>query len=86
MNSINQQQIEENHQDLAGKEAIEKLKELVEKPSTCFFCSNIKTGIPFSTRPMTVQKVDEEGNLWFLSSNDSNTHSELQQDPFVQLL
>ena len=86
MNSINQQQIEENHQDWAGTEAIEKLKELVEKTSTCFFCSNIKTGVPFSTRPMAVQKVDKEGNLWFLSSNDSHTYSELQKDPFVQLL
>src|ERR1700759_3812808 len=86
MNSINQQQIEENHQDLAGAEAIEKLRELVSKTWTCFFCSNIKTGLPFSTRPMAVQQVDDEGNLWFLSSNDSHTYSELEKDPFVQLL
>jgi len=86
MISINQQQIEENHQDLAGTKAIEKLQELVTKTSTCFFCSNIKTGIPFSTRPMAVQKADDEGNLWFLSSNDSHSYDELQNDPFVQLL
>src|ERR1700761_5586971 len=86
MNSISEQQIEENHQDLAGTEAIEKLKELVGKTSTCFFCSNIKTGVPFSTRPMSVQKVDEEGNLWFLSADDSYKDKELKTDPFVQLL
>jgi general stress protein 26 len=86
MDSINQQQIEDNYQDLAGTDAIEKLKELVAKTWTCFFCSNIKTGIPFSTRPMAVQQVDDQGNLWFLSSNDSHKDNELQSDPFVQLL
>src|ERR1700748_351572 len=86
MNSINQQQIEENYQDLAGSDAIEKLKELVAKTWTCFFCSNIKTGIPFSTRPMAVQQVDDEGNLWMLSSNDSHKDIEIKSDPFVQLL
>src|ERR1700744_1357649 len=86
MNSINEQQIEENHQDLEGGEAIEKLRELVGKTWTCFFCSNIKTGIPFSTRPMAVQQVDEEGNLWLLSSNDSHKDIEIKSDPFVQLL
>jgi len=86
MNSINEQEIEENTENLEGSPAITKLKELVEKTSTCFFCSNIKTGIPFSTRPMSVQKIDEEGNLWFLSSDDSHKNMEINKDPFVQLL
>lgn len=86
MNSINQQQIEENIENLEGTAAIDKIKGLVGKTSTCFFCSNIKTGIPFSTRPMSVQKVDDDGNLWFLSADDSNKDMELKTDPFVQLL
>ena len=86
MNSINEQQIEENHQDLEGAQAVEKLRELVGKTCTCFFCSNIKTGLPFSTRPMAVQQVDDEGNLWFLTSNDSHTYTELQSEPLTQLL
>jgi len=86
MNSINQQQIEENIKNLEGSEAVEKIRELVGKTSTCFFCSNIKAGIPFSTRPMSVQKVDDEGNLWFLSADDSHKDHELKTDPFVQLL
>ena len=85
MDSINQQQPEENFKDLASAEALEKIKELAEK-KTCFFCSNIKTGIPFSTRPMSVQQIDADGNFWFLSSNDSHKDSELHLDPFVQLL
>lgn len=37
MNSINQNQPEENRADLNGAEAIAKIKELVEKAETCFF-------------------------------------------------
>ncbi|MDB5111267.1 MAG: ral stress protein [Mucilaginibacter sp.] len=85
MNSINQQQPEDNFKDLNGPEAVKKLKDLAEGAKTCFFCSNIKTGIPISARPMTVQNVDEEGNLWFLSANDSHTDSDISRDPFVQL-
>lgn len=34
---------------------------------------------------MSVQEVDEQGNLWFLSANDSHKNEELSQDPSVRL-
>jgi general stress protein 26 len=86
MDSINQQQPEENTKNLQGPEAIEKIKDLVKQSPTCFFCTNIKTGLPLSTRPMAVQKVDDEGNFWFLSANDSHKNDEVDHDPFVHLL
>ncbi|PWG78913.1 pyridoxamine 5'-phosphate oxidase family protein [Pararcticibacter amylolyticus] len=86
MDSINQQQPEDNFKDLKGTEAIEKMKTLADHAASCFFCSNIKTGIPFSTRPMTVLEVDNKGNFWFLSSDDSFKNEELSKDPFVHLL
>jgi general stress protein 26 len=85
MNSINQEQPEENFQNLTGEEAVAKLKDLAEGAKTCFFCSNIKTGLPSSARPMTVQDVDDEGNLWFLMANDSETCKEIQHEPVAQL-
>lgn len=85
MNSINQNQPEDNFKNLEGVEAVKKIRELADK-ATCFFCSNIKTGLPFSTRPMAVQTVDDEGTLWFLSANDSHMNSEIAKDAFVQLL
>src|SRR6201996_1284547 len=85
MNSINQQQPEDNHQHLAGPDAIKKIKELADK-ATCFFCTNIKSGLPFSTRPMSVQQIDNEGNFWFLSANDSGVNKELSHEPLTQLL
>ncbi|WP_134090470.1 pyridoxamine 5'-phosphate oxidase family protein [Olivibacter sp. XZL3] len=87
MDSINKQQEEKNKKDLQGKEAIEKVKELVNISEACFFCTDLnKVGVPLSIRPMAVQKVDDDGNLWFLSASDSHKNEEIQRDPFVHLL
>jgi len=85
MDSINKQQPEKNHEDLKGQEATKKIKDLVDSAKTCFFCTS-KTGEAFATRPMAVQKVDDDGNLWFLSATDSHKNEELQTDSKVQLL
>jgi general stress protein 26 len=86
MDSINQQQPEENHRDLTGTEAGKKIRQLAEKSGNCFFCTSIRTGQRFSTRPMAVQQVDEDGTCWFLSAKDSHKNSHIAQDPSVQLL
>jgi general stress protein 26 len=87
MDSINQQQPEKNFESLSDKEAQKKIKELIEKAkNTCFFCTNIKSGEPFSTRPMSVQKIDDDGTLWFLSPIDSHKNEHLLHNPSVQLL
>ena len=78
--------MEDNIKHLQNTEAVEKIKEIVEKADTCLFCTNMKTGEPFSTRPMSTQEVDNEGNLWFLSDKQSNKNMELKQDDHVQLL
>lgn len=86
MDSINQQQPEDNIKDLNGTEAAVKIKELAESAKTCFFVSDIKTGVPASIRPMSPQKIDDEGNFWFLSANDSHKNLEVSGNPFVHLL
>ncbi len=86
MDSINQQQTEENFKDLYAADAIKKIKELTDKSPSCFFCTDIETGKSFSTRPMSVQQVDEQGNLWFMSANDSHKNAEIENDFAVQLL
>jgi general stress protein 26 len=85
MDSINQQQAEQNHADLYDQEALKKLKAHCEK-KTCFFCTGIGIGQPFETRPMSVQKVDDRGRLWFLSANDSHKNGQIRENAFVQLL
>ena len=86
MDSINKNQDESNHADLHNKEAVAKIKELVKSANTCFFCTHLKKDEPFTTRPMSVQEVDDDGNLWFLSSTDSNKNEELKNNDSVQLL
>ncbi len=86
MDSINRQQPEENHKDLHGREAGEKIKELAAKNKTCYFCTAITTDRPVTVRPMSVQKMDEEGNFWFLSAVDSHKNQEILLDNKVQLL
>ncbi|SFI23308.1 pyridoxamine 5'-phosphate oxidase family protein [Halpernia frigidisoli] len=86
MDSINQNQEEKNHEDLNNQEAVKKIKDLVSTAESCFFCTNLKSNEPFATRPMAVQKVDDEGNLWFLSSVDSHKNEELKDNDAVQLL
>lgn len=86
MDSINKNQTGDHHEDLSGKKAIEKMKALIDKASSCFFCTNGSNHLPFSTRPMAVQKTDEEGNIYFLSATDSRKNKEIAENATVQLL
>lgn len=85
MDSINKNQEENNFEALSGEEGIKKIKELIDKASSCFFCTRGETGFPVSCRPMSVQKTDDNANLWFLSPIDSNKNQEIATDSSVQL-
>jgi general stress protein 26 len=84
MNSIDKNQEEKNKEGLSGSKAVEKIKELSDG-QTCFFCTVALEGDPKGTRPMSVQKTDDEGTLWFLSPDDSFTIKEIEADPRVKL-
>ncbi len=85
MNSINESQTEHNHENLRGAAAVEKIRELVDKAESCFFSTSIAVSGSCGTRPMGVQKVDDEGNLWFLSACDSHKDQEIAIQPEVTL-
>ena len=85
MNSINNNQPEENHEDLNREEALKKIKELIAQSDTCFFCTEDGTGPSKGVRPMSIQEVDDAGFLWVLLANDSHTYEEVTADPNVQL-
>lgn len=84
--SNNTQPTDEHVKTLQGTEALEKLRALATKAENCFFCTNIKTGLPVSIRPMNVLEVDDEGNLWFMSMKDSTKNKEIALDPFTHVL
>ncbi len=83
MDSINKNQPEKNFEDLRSGAAIDKIKQIVKDAKTCFFCTSASLGS--HSRPMSVQQVDNDGNLWFLSSEDSHKNIELAEDPTVRL-
>ncbi len=85
MDSINKTLSEHNYENLSGTPAIEKIKHIIDKAESCFFTTSVAISESSGTRPMGVQKVDDEGNLWFLSANDSHKNSEIHIDPKVTL-
>ncbi len=85
MDSINREQPEDNREDLSGSAAMERIRELLEKTQSCFFCTAVSIGDSGATRPMSVQEVDDNGTLWFLSASDSHKNAEIARDPSVRL-
>lgn len=65
-------------------DAIKKLKELAESAHICMFCTNLNV-LPIAARPMSIEEVDEDGNIWFISSAHSNKNEEIKHDDQVQL-
>lgn len=70
--------------NLTHQEAIVKFKELIKHQPTCLFTTRL-TQVPLTTRPMSVQKVCDQGNFWFLSSSESDKNAEIAIDERVQL-
>ena len=85
MDSINRNQPEDNRENLVGKDAVERIREVVKKTESCFFCTAVSTGGSGATRPMAVQDVDDAGTLWFLSASDSRKNRELAGAPAARL-
>ena len=85
MDSINRNQPEDNHADLAGDEAARRIQAMSEDAPSCFFCTSAAMGATQGIRPMSVEKADDAGNLWFLSASDSHKNREIEADPKVRI-
>jgi general stress protein 26 len=70
--------------NLMNNEAIETLRQIAQDADIALFSTNLEK-IPLSTRPMSTQQVDDEGNLWFMSRRGSNKNMAIEQDSRVQL-
>lgn len=73
------------HEDLTGKPAVERLREIARAADTAMFITQHEE-FPLMVRPMAVQEVDAEGTLWFLSAADSDKNIDLERDPRVTLV
>jgi len=73
----------ENKQHLAGNKAIEKIKELAED-NICMFCTYENNRI--ISRPMSTQRIDDDGSIWFLSRKDSNKNMQIADNHEIYLM
>src|SRR5690606_18831354 len=68
-----------SQKNLYNQEAKDKIKELAESIDFAMMCTNLQN-IPFHSIPMSTKEVDEEGNIWFLSSKESHHTQHLLKD------
>jgi general stress protein 26 len=74
-----------NIENLNNKEAIDKLKSLVDEIMVCLFCTDLKTDDGATCRPMSAIKVCDQGNIWFFSEKNSDKNNAIKSDKDVQL-
>lgn len=66
-------------------EAIYKIKEIVGDVGVTMFITDL-SNIPLHAVPMRTKKVDNQGNLWFLSSIVHDTVKNIQINHHVELI
>ncbi|HEX5652232.1 MAG TPA: pyridoxamine 5'-phosphate oxidase family protein [Chitinophagaceae bacterium] len=69
---------------LDHNQSVQKVKDMAERADICFFTTAL-TELPLSTRPMSTQKVENDGSLWFFSEKDSDKNQHIERDNRVQL-
>lgn len=73
-------------ENLQHREAIEKLRMLVNQIDVGMLCSYPSDSKFVHAVPMSRQEVDETGAIWFLFSSDSESCMHLQENPDLSLL
>lgn len=73
-------------ENLDNREAIDKLKLMVDKIDIGMMCTNTAENNNLHAVPMSRQEVDDEGNLWFLFSSHSETYKNLQKNKHISIL
>lgn len=72
-------------ENLTSKEALEKMTTLVNDIKFAMLLTALDTQ-PISAVPMTTKKVDEQGDIWFLSGLNSDHNTNIVKSSKVQLL
>ena len=71
--------------DKYNDEAIEKIKSLAEGIDFTMFITNLEHA-PLHAVPMSTKKVDNQGNIWFLTSIEHDTAKHIEHNEKVQLI
>lgn len=73
-------------ENLDNRQAIDKLRLMVDKIDIGMMCTNTAEINNLHAVPMSRQEVDDEGNLWFLFSSESETYKNLQKNNYISVL
>lgn len=83
MNKLNN--IKMSKENLYNQEAKDKIKEMAEGIDFAMMATNLKQ-IPLHMIPMSTKKVDDQGNIWFLSNKNSTHNRNLMNDADLHLI
>lgn len=61
--------------NLESGEAHKKMKEIADSINICMYCT-MEQGSDMASRPMGTSQVDEDGTIWFFSSEEHNVVQE----------
>jgi general stress protein 26 len=73
-------------ENLDNREAIDKLKGMVDEIDIGMLCTNTAENGNLHAVPMSRQEVDDDGNVWFLFSSQSETYQNLQKSNQISVL
>lgn len=72
-------------ENLYNEDAKKKIKEMAEAIDFTMMATDLEN-LPLHMIPMSTKKVDEDGNIWFLSSKNSTHHKNLMNVPQLHLI
>lgn len=67
------------------KDGLQKMRSLLDDTKIVMMATRLDK-IPFSVCPMTLQQMDEQGDLWFFTSKESDLFKDIDYDNRVQIL
>lgn len=73
-------------ENLMGQEAIEKLKDMVDKIDMGMMGTYQEGSEFIYAVPMSRQELDEQGNIWYLLSSESETYHNLEKNKNLSIL
>lgn len=69
---------------LTGREAVDKLRELIKEIDFCMLTTVDEDG-SLRSRPMSTQDAEFDGDLWFLTSDEGGKAAEVQREHQVNV-
>lgn len=71
--------------NLASSDAVKKLQDMAKEVRVCMFCTYDSSN-RLQTAPMSANKVDDDGNIWFISDKNSKRNTDLAGNNTTDLI